>query len=192
MQRDITVREVMDDAFVGVSESDELLEASELLLADGSPVAVVLEGSAVVGGMTARDVLELVVDGGDPASATIGDVMTDAVHTIRPDRSLAEARDEMTSRSTPWLVVTDGDDPVGVVTERDLLAGSTLGSEVTSEQPEESAEGVGASAVGAATGTETATNDAFEDQGICEVCGSLTHDLAAFNGQLRCADCRNV
>jgi hypothetical protein len=45
-----------------------------------------------------------------------------------------------------------------------------------------------------ATGSEsqTASEDSFDDQGICEVCGALTHDLSAFNGQLRCADCRNV
>ena len=32
----------------------------------------------------------------------------------------------------------------------------------------------------------------FSDQGICERCGALTSELASFNGQLLCADCRDV
>lgn len=193
MQRDVTVREVMDDTYVGVSESDGLLETVELLLSEGAPVAVVLQGSDVVGVCADRDVLELLVGGSDPDNVTVGDVMTDAVYTVRPDRSLAEARDRMTSRATGWLVVTAGKEPLGVVTERDLLAGSALGGETTTGTTEATEETVTvAESSATTTQSQTATDDAFEDQGICEVCGTLTHDLAAFNGQLRCADCRNV
>lgn len=197
MQRDVTVREVMDDAFVGVSESDGVLDTVELLVSEGAPVAVVLHGSDVVGACADRDVLRLLIGDEDPAAATVGEVMTEAVPTIMPDRSLAEARDRMTTRGTRWLVVSDGDEALGIVTERDVLAGSTLGSETAAETTEAGEETV-AIAESTATGTaagaanETAAEDAFEDQGICEVCGALTHDLAAFNGQLLCADCRNV
>jgi CBS domain-containing protein len=189
MQREVTVRDVMDDAYVGVNESDGLVETGELMLSDGSPVAVVLEGSDVVGGLTAEDVLGFVVGGGDPASARVGDAMTGTVRTIRPERSFTEARDRMVSGSTGWLVVTDGDEALGLVTESDLLAGSTLGSNPTADPSSETDE---TDSAGTAGRTEARTEDTFEDQGICEVCGSLTHDLASFNGQLRCADCRTV
>lgn len=193
MHRDVTVREVMDDTYVGVNESDGLLETVELLLSEEVPVAVVLQGSDVVGGVTDRDVMGEIVEGTDPSAATVGDAMTGTVHTIRPDRSLAEARDRMTTRATGWLVVTDGDRPLGIVTERDLLAGSALGAEGATETDEVTADTVAvAEATATGSATETTTEDSFDDQGICEVCGTLTHDLAAFNGQLRCADCRSV
>jgi predicted transcriptional regulator len=193
MRRDVTVREVMDDAYVGVSESDDLLETVELLLSEGAPVAIVLQGGDAVGVCAPRNVLALLVEGGDPASSTVGDAMTDRVHTIRPDRSIAEARGRMTARAAGWLVVTGGEGPMGVVTEQDLLAGSALGGETAAEGREgaDVPAAVAESNVGEAS-AETAATGAFEDQGICEVCGSLTHDLAAFNGQLRCADCRTV
>lgn len=193
MQRDVTVREVMDDTYVGVSAGDDVLETADLLLSEGAAVAVVQEGSEVVGGLAPRDVMELIVDGTDPGAATVADAMTEAVRTIQPDRSLADARDRMTARATGWLVVTDGDGPAGVVTERDLLAGSTLHSEGTTEPGAAAGDAGAVPAAGAAAGEgETAAEDAFEDQGICEICGSLTHDLASFNGQLRCTDCRSV
>lgn len=197
MQRDVTVREVMDDAFVGVSASDGVLETVDLLVSEGAPVAVVLQGSDVVGACTDRDVLRGLLEDERVGAATVGEVMREAVPTITPDRSLAEARDRMTTRGTRWLVVSDGEEALGIVTERDVLAGSTLGSETAAETTDVGEETV-AVAESTATGTaagaanETATEDAFEDQGICEVCGALTHDLASFNGQLLCADCRNV
>ncbi|MEF8787364.1 MAG: CBS domain-containing protein, partial [Haloarculaceae archaeon] len=39
---------------------------------------------------------------------------------------------------------------------------------------------------------ETEAEDNFEDQGICEVCGTFTRDLSSFNGQLLCDDCRDM
>ena len=53
MNENVTVREVMEREFVGVSESDGVLETSELLLREGSDLAVVLRGSEPVGVVTA-------------------------------------------------------------------------------------------------------------------------------------------
>ena len=49
MQRDVAVREVMDDAYVGVSEADGVLDTVELLVEQGQSIAVVLQGADVVG-----------------------------------------------------------------------------------------------------------------------------------------------
>ena len=42
------------------------------------------------------------------------------------------------------------------------------------------------------TGVESETGAGFEEQSICEGCGTLTGDLVAFNGQLLCGDCRDI
>lgn len=193
MLRDVTVREVMNGDYVGVSESDGLVESVELLLSENADVGVVLRGDEPVGAVSESDALRAFVDADDPASTAVGEAMTADVPTIPPDGGLQEARDRMTSLDTGWLVVSEGDHPLGVVTERDLLAGSTIGRERgAGEDREGESTMMTPTATAAGVDAESASEDAFEDQGICEVCGALSADLVAFNGQLRCADCRDV
>ncbi|MFB6073385.1 MAG: cyclic nucleotide-binding/CBS domain-containing protein [Haloarculaceae archaeon] len=190
MNRDVSVREVMNEEFVGASESDGLLETVDLWLQEGAAAVVVLRGNEAVGVLTERDVLGLLVAGPDPERATVGDAMTASVPTIGPDRTLSAARDRMASQALDWLVVTAGDGPLGVVTEHDILTAAALGTETASEGTRERAVAAGAAMTEDAG--EASATEGFEDQGICEVCGSLSRDLSAFNGQLLCADCRDV
>lgn len=195
MNENVTVREVMEREFVGVSESDGVLETSELLVREESDLAVVLRGSEAVGIVTDRDVLAHLVDGGDPETATVEDVMTESVPTVAAEETLPEARDRMSSWSTSCLVVSGGGEPDGVVTEHDILATSTLGTEATATETEPGRpdpQAQMATATAAATNSESAADDAFDEQGICEMCGALTRDLSSFNGQLLCADCRDI
>jgi len=192
MNRDVPVREVMEREFVGVSESDGVLETTELLLREETELAVVLRGSKPVGVLTERDVLAHVVKGGDPGTATVEDIMTESVPTVRSEETLPEARDRMSSWSTGWLVVSDGGEPDGIVTEHDILATSTLGSETTATTRDEQQQAQMTAVSTTATENSSAAEDSFDDQGICELCGSLARDLASFNGQLLCADCRDI
>lgn len=188
MNTDVTVREMMDREFVGVSESDDLIETVELLLREDAEAAVVLRGSEPVGLVTERDVLALIVEGPDPAAATVADAMTESLPTIEPDVSLEAAADRMSSWESRRLVVTNGAEPLGVITEHDLLTSRT----------HEPAQGMGETPVESGPGTamamdaETEAEDTFDDQGICENCGTFTRDLAGFNGQLLCSDCRDM
>lgn len=191
MKTEVTVREVMDREYVGANESDSLVETVELLLREDAETAIVLRGSNPVGVLTERDVLASLVDGPDPQTATVGDAMTESIPTVSPETSLDAAADEMSARSARRLVVTNGGEPLGLITEHDLLTTRT-------HNPAEDAEGQNVATIEAGAGTalaadnETEAEDNFEDQGICEVCGTFTRDLAAFNGQLLCADCRDM
>lgn len=188
MNTEVSVREMMDREYLGVSESDDLVETVEMLLREGAETAVVLRGSEPVGVLTERDILALLVEGPDPHAATVADAMTESIPTIGPDASLSAAADRMSTREARRLVVTDGGEPLGVITEHDLLTSRAL----------EPAEGVTEAPAEASTGTamaidaETEATDTFDDQGICEKCGTLTRDLAGFNGQLLCGDCRDM
>lgn len=196
MNRDVTVQEVMDREFVAANESDNALETVELMIREEAEPAVVLRGSEPVGVLSDRDVLEVIVDGSEnPTTASVSDAMTESVPTVTPEHTLAEARDRMAAESTKWLVVSRGGKPAGVVTEHDVLSSSTIGTEI------DAADGAGEEESHLVdAGTSTATSDAgatgsgggFEDQGICEKCGSLSRDLSAFNGQLLCTDCRDI
>lgn len=204
MNSELTVREIMDREFVGVSEPDGLVETVELLLEEDKETAVVLRGSEYVGVVTERDVLSLLVGDDDPADATVGDAMTERVPTVSPEESLSEAEDRLSTQSARRLVVTNGREPLGVVTEEDLLAGRSYATERTGAATSETgigteaetttaaAEATGGLAESSGQSFDEQTAQGFEDQGICEVCGSLTRDLASFNGQLLCAECRDM
>ncbi|SFS05814.1 CBS domain-containing protein [Halomicrobium zhouii] len=195
MNRDVTVQEVMDREFVAASESDNALETVELMIREEAEPAIVLRGSEPVGVLSDRDVLEVVVDDDtNPTTVNVGDAMTESVPTITPEYTLAEARDRMAARSTKWLVVSSGGKPDGIVTEHDVLSSSTIGTEIDAANgaSEEDSHLVDASTSTTASDAGAAEAGGFEDQGICEKCGSLSRDLSAFNGQLLCADCRDI
>jgi CBS domain-containing protein len=192
MDSTVTVQEVMDREFVGVSESDSVIDSAELLLAEGSESVVVLRGSEPVGMLTQRDALAALVedDGDQPA----GDSMRTDVPTVSPSATIAEAADVMSSQGAGRVVVTDGDQTVGVVSEHDLITTSPFdpivdaatGGEPSEEDEELSVAGLAdeRDAVAAAGG--------FEEQSICEACGTFARDLSTFNGQLLCGDCRDL
>lgn len=189
MNEAVTVREMMDREYVGVSESDDLVETVELLLREEAEAAVVQRGSEHVGFLSERDILALLVEGPSPEDATVGDAMTETVPTIEPDASLESAADMLSTRSARRLLVSNGSEPLGFLTERDLLATKTqerreIDSPVAeSEQMTMSMHGSTDSA---------STEDHFDDQGICEACGKLTQGLAGVNGQVLCSDCRGM
>jgi len=187
MNAAVTVREMMDREYVGVSESDDLVDTVELLLREEAEAAVVQRGSEHVGIVTERDILALLVEGPDPTDATVSDAMTESVPSIEPDASLESAADTMSTRSTGRLLVSDGTEPLGFLTERDLLATRT---HERKEIESESSEAVTMTMHG--TTAETEAKNQFDDQGICEACGKLTQGLAGVNGQVLCSDCREM
>ena len=191
MNRDVSVREVMDREYVGVSESDSLVDTVELLLRNQAETAVVQRGSEHIGVLTQEDVLSTLVDGPDPKEASVGDVMTESVPTVSPDAPLDAAADKMSTQESGRLVVTNGSEPMGVVTERDLLITRTRELETPTEQRGGEALLVGDDARSELHESEQ-SSEGYSDQSICEGCGKFASDLSAFNGQLLCSDCRTI
>lgn len=187
MDGSVPVRDVMDRTFVGVNESDTVGETAELLLSEGVDSVVVLRGDDPVGVVTARDALAALV--GDDGDAPVSDAMTSSVPTVPPDATIGEAADEMSSLATRRVVVTDGARPVGVLDEHDLITTSPFAPERdTSPDPETDSVGH----VDDRTESADPVDTAYDDQSICEACGALSRDLTPFNGQLLCADCRDI
>jgi len=122
------------------------------------------------------------------ADVTVRAVITEGAPSIDLEPTVERAAAEMWTHSVRRLVVTDGTEPVDVVSERTLLAAQVY-------RTDESAAGARREVVTAmetaAAGTEPA-GDRFQDQSICEGCGTLASDLVEFNGQLLCPECREL
>ena len=171
----------MTREFVGVSEGDSVAGVADLLVEAGVDGAVVLRGREPVGVLDSRSVLGLVARGADPGTVTAGEVMSNAAPTIRPDSPLREAIARIAADDLRRLVVTDGDDVLGTLSEHDvIIAHSAIPDSEEAEAP-----------VAVATG-ESAPDDRFSTQSVCEACGALAGNLSNVNGQLLCADCREM
>lgn len=192
MNGEVTVREVMRREYVGASEADTLVDTAALMLEEDVEAVVVLRGSEPVGILTQRDLLEAAVDQGDLESMRVKHAMKEDPPTVAATESLATATNMMSGASTRRLLVMRDSEPIGVISEHDIVTASTLNPQINGDTVQEvETEPVAAEAASATTDATT-TDEEYSNQGICEVCGSLTRDLSSFNGQLVCSDCKDV
>jgi CBS domain-containing protein len=187
MQSDVTVRDVMTPDFLGVSEGDDLVNTLELMLAEEVDSVVVLRGSTPVGVLNERDVLSLLVGGGDPHRATVADAMDDLVPAVPPEYGIDEAAAVMSAEGVRDLLVINGSDTVGLLSEHDLLSAATLErASARDDLLENGGESLDT------VRREVRSTGTLEEQSICQECGALARNLQELDGQLLCADCLDV
>lgn len=186
MQRPVSVRDVMTRSYVGVSESDPVAGAAELMRNDGVESAVVLRGSDAVGMLHAADLIDLVADTTDPASTPVSAIMTETIVTVTADSDLETAMRAIAEHNAGHLLVTENDDIIGVLTEQDIVTAHAIRpAGLATDEP-----GTGPS--NEAMDATRSTDDEFATQSVCEVCGSLAEALTDRNGQLVCTDCAEI
>ena len=190
MQSDVRVRDIMSREYVGVSESDRVEDVVGVLLDDGATAAAVVRGCRPVGVVTTHDLLTAVHRASD---VTVGDLMDDPEPVTDPDRPFVDALDQMSTQGTKRLLVTDGDELIGMLTAEDALTAATSLLE-NGASGESGKRILGATEVSAAeeAGETPRAETEYSSQSVCESCGTLTRDLQNFNGQLICSDCRDV
>lgn len=191
MNSDVTVRDVMRREYVGASESDSLQETAALMLEEDVDAIVVLRGQEPVGMLTERHVLSTAVERGALDGHTVADAMVGNLPTVAPDESLSAATELISDTDTRRLLVVDEDGPLGLVSEHDVVTASTLSPDMNGRTRQAETDAMLTEAV-AQTSEGTAVDTEYSNQGICEVCGSLTRNLSSFNGQLVCSDCKDV
>ena len=67
----------------------------------------------------------------------VSDIMTEAAISDRPDDTLAEAAHKMWEQQTGSLLVMEGDDLLGIITERDILKAVATNSDLEKTRVEE-------------------------------------------------------
>src|SRR5579875_2419870 len=110
----------MSRANVLESPADSLTQAASTMWAKQTGSLLVMDGEALVGIITERDVMKAVARGQDLAETPVSAVMTTSLLTVTPDTSLHEAARHMADRWIRHLpVVVDGQ-LQGIVSQRDL------------------------------------------------------------------------
>lgn len=182
MDEPVTVRDVMNRSYVGVSEADTVAGAAQLMREEGVHSAIVLRGSEPVGLLDEDLLIELVAESRDPTELTAGEVMRGPTVAVDADRRLDDAIGALATDSVRHLLVESDGALVGTLSDHDIVTAHSV-----LERRTEPAEPM----VAAPNSDEEVAveRDVYSSQGVCENCGALTRELTSHNGQLVCADC---
>jgi CBS domain-containing protein len=114
--RDVAIRHL-----VTVAPQSSLRRASKVMTDRGVGAAVVIDKESVAGIITERDILHAVAGGKDVDDTHVDQEMTADVISGAPGWDILRAVKTMTEGGFRHLLVMEMDDPVGIVSLRDLM-----------------------------------------------------------------------
>jgi CBS domain-containing protein len=115
------VGDIMHTDVKTADAGETFADVARAMRSNGISSVVVLDGKALAGIVTERDIVNLVASGGDPRLVKVADGMTrEDIETVTPKTDITDACEHMVRRNIRHLPVTEGDDIVGIVSIRDL------------------------------------------------------------------------
>jgi predicted transcriptional regulator len=114
--RDVAIRHLLT-----VDPGASLRRAAKVMTDRGVGCAVVMEKEKVAGIVTERDILRAIADDKIMDDAKVEDVMTRDVVSGAPGWQIVRAVKTMTEGGFRHLLVMEMDEPVGIVSLRDLM-----------------------------------------------------------------------
>lgn len=181
METLIPVREIMSRPVITANADIDVLTAARRMGSANVGCLIILSGSSPIGILTERDLVKkIVANAADPRTVKVQDVMHSPLVTVTPETSLRDAAALMLKSGVKRLPVISNAKLVGIITDTDLVSGSSLGlADVLADLLEMHKESIHLQ-----EGMGTV-------RGICEVCGQLSDFLENVNGELLCWSCRD-
>ncbi len=112
---------------VSISPDSTVADAARLMQQRHQSAVVVLEDDRLVGILTERDLLTVIVDGDDPSTVPVRRRMTVDVVTADPDTDTMAARELMGRHNVRHLPVVDGGVVVGMIEQTEPRVGLNFG-----------------------------------------------------------------
>ncbi|HEX9994290.1 MAG TPA: citrate synthase [Acidimicrobiales bacterium] len=116
-----TVGELMSAPVVTATPSDTVAAAAARMAERTVGSVIVVDGEAVTGILTERDLLRVAAAGTDPGTTVVGDWMTPDPDTVGPGEPADAAFDRLAEKGYRHIPVCEDGRAVGVVSIRDLL-----------------------------------------------------------------------
>jgi CBS domain-containing protein len=114
------VGDIMTKDVKTVGTNATFTEAAGILQENRISSVIITEGDKVAGIVTERDLVNVVADGVDPSTATVGERMTRDLATVEPRTDITDAAQLMAERRIRHLPVMDKGSLSGVISIRDL------------------------------------------------------------------------
>ena len=122
------IREVMSTHLVTIRPSAMVIDAARAMAKGGVGSVLVMEGEAILGVFTERDIMRALAHRSDAGRvSSVAKWMTPDPVTIAPDATVGEALDRMLDGGFRHLPVMEGSTPVGIVSMRDLARSMSKG-----------------------------------------------------------------
>ncbi|MGQ0603575.1 MAG: CBS domain-containing protein [Anaerolineales bacterium] len=121
-----------------VTPDDTVFDALKLMAEKNCGALMVMNGDAIAGIVSERDVARKVEVQGKTARETlVGDIMTAKVITVQPGQSVADCMQVMTDKHIRHLPVTEADRLAGVISIGDVVKSIITDQEFTIQQLEQ-------------------------------------------------------
>ncbi|HEY1197503.1 MAG TPA: CBS domain-containing protein [Thermoplasmata archaeon] len=121
----LLAKNIMDASILGMDDETDALTCARAMVAQRKGYAIVTHGGSktVTGIVTEWDFLEKVLVGGkDPSHVFLKELASPNPHSCSPDTPVDEVVTVMAKLGIRRLVVRSGDQVVGVITTRNILA----------------------------------------------------------------------
>jgi CBS domain-containing protein len=124
-----TVEDVMSAPLITVETGVIVRDAALLMTEKNIGSIIVTSAGKPVGIVTERDALARVVSlCKDPCETKISDIMSSPLITVAKETEILDAMRKMRGGGIRRLGVTDGDNIIGIVTERDIIRAISISS----------------------------------------------------------------
>jgi CBS domain-containing protein len=117
----VIVAEIMTEASVTDAPRETLQSAANLMWRQQTGSLLIMDGDALVGILTERDLMRAVARGHDVAGTTVAEVMSKDVQHVPPTTTIHEAARLMAARWIRHLPIVEHGRVLGVVSQRDLV-----------------------------------------------------------------------
>jgi acetoin utilization protein AcuB len=120
------IRQIMHSSVITTRPDDPLATALQLMVWSGVHHLPVLDGEALVGLLSERDILRFRAECGDdrPLARPVLDAMSAPAHYAAPDDSVGEVAGRMADDYLGAMPILDHGRLVGIVTTTDILKSS--------------------------------------------------------------------
>jgi len=121
----LRAKEIMDTNLLLVDEATDALACAQRMVAARKGYAIVTRGAptAICGIVTEWDFLEkLLAPGKDPRSVRVAEIASPQLQSCTPDTPTDEVASRMASLGVRRMVVRSGEQVVGVISSRHLIA----------------------------------------------------------------------
>ena len=171
------VREAMSSPVISVDENEDIVQVANRMREQKVGAVIVLNTHQLpVGIVTERDIVTRVVaEGVSPSTLFAGKIMTSPLKMVEPGMNLLDAMQMMDKENIRRLGVIYKGDPVGVITDRNIIRFIPTIMEIMREQK------------------EILVNNPISGGstvGYCDRCELYSTTLRAINGEFLCEDCR--
>lgn len=175
---DIIVHEIMTKNVFTIDIASTTLEIAGVMNKQNVDSIIVTKDGEATGIITERDMVYQVMTKDVLPSTIQADVIMSApILSIKPDTDVIKASEIMVKSHVRRLVVADGKDIVGLVTDRDILTIAPGLNTILEDLIEINRE-------------QDVINSIDIEREICQQCGAFVEGHIQNNGSIVCEDCR--